>query len=88
MNLQLNHGNNYKYKNVKCLYRGVGGIKIKDYKINSIHFWPNLTSASKNKSIAKQFAIRSNNPSKFLFEIYVNQNNNPPTNVELPQDWS
>ena len=49
LNLQLEHGDNYKYKNEK-VYRGVNQnyITIENYKPNSVHYWPTLTSTSKS----------------------------------------
>jgi len=48
IDLQLIHGDDYSYKKSDPLYRGVGRIQIQDYKINSIHYWPTLTSTSKS----------------------------------------
>jgi len=71
VNLQKNLGEDNKYLKKGRLYRGTGGLKIEDYKENGIHFWPNMTSSSKSKKIAKEFAFRYNNP-RVIFEIFVN----------------
>ena len=58
LNLQFEHGDEYKYKKKDALYRGVreGIISIDDYKINNVHFWPTLTSSSKSLHTARQFS--------------------------------
>ena len=57
------------------MYRGVyyEYINLNEYKINSVHLWPNLTSTTKNISKAYEFGRKKKKKDKcVLFEIYVN----------------
>ncbi len=58
VNLSIKHSQDLKYKGSQSLYRGVadiGYIDIDKYKLNHIHYWPKLTSTSKNVKVAKDF---------------------------------
>ena len=72
------------------LYRGIQKqyVKMEDYKIGSINYWPGFSSTSKKKQVAIKLARRFNKTSKtLLFEIYVTENN-PKTHINLPKTWS
>jgi hypothetical protein len=38
--------------------------------------------------VAEYFAKELNTSPRVIFEIFVNKENDPPTNVELPSNWS
>ena len=68
------------------VYRGVNPayIKLDDYQIGSISFWPKLTSTSKDRRVAEGFSYSNNNPWKrLLFEIYLTKNNDPVSFIDL-----
>jgi hypothetical protein len=50
LNLQLELGDKFKYNKNEKVYRGVNQnyITIENYKPNSVHYWPTLTSTSKS----------------------------------------
>jgi hypothetical protein len=68
------------------VYRGVNPayVKLDDYHIGSISFWPKLTSTSKDRRVAEGFSFSCSNPWKrLLFEIYLTKNNDPVSFIDL-----
>ena len=74
LNLQLVHGDEFKYLKKELLFRGVNKdfITIDDYKPNAVHYWPTLTSTSKSLNIARQFSGFIKHQKCVLFKIYLN----------------
>ena len=58
------------------MFRGTKILNFNDYEENGIHYWPLLTSTSKEENIARDFGSN-------LFKIYLTKENQPPTNINI-----
>ncbi|TNV85109.1 hypothetical protein FGO68_gene17157 [Halteria grandinella] len=79
----------------KPLYRGVAlkYIDFQQYKLGQIGYFPGFTSTSKDLNVAIAFATGGGNNviqggEYFIYEIFMTGQNSPPSNIELPNDWT
>ena len=80
----------------KPVFRGVSSTHFdpKDYKTNSIGFWPCFTSTSTEIQVAGHFADQGNfsspgeNKDRVIFKIYLTSYNYPRSAIDLPASYT
>jgi hypothetical protein len=88
-------GERYLYMDYRApVYRGVPfqAIRLEEYRLGQISYWPGFSSTSKSRSVAKTFSMNRATvefPTAFIFEIYLAQSHvECMTHIDLPRDWS